>query len=106
MNDLSKISASHLSRAAYIYLRQSTAAQVEHNRESTQRQYALASKAIGLGWLSRQVVVVDEDLGLPGSGVVAGRCRRWVTSGDFACVFCMSAFRPIATGADFGSMST
>ena len=41
MNDLSKISASHLGRAAYIYLRQSTPAQVEHNRESTQRQYAL-----------------------------------------------------------------
>ena len=40
MNDLSKIATSHLSRAAYIYLRQSSAAQVEHNRESTQRQYA------------------------------------------------------------------
>jgi hypothetical protein len=44
MNDLSKIRAPHLSRAAYVYLRQSTAAQVEHNRESTQRQYALAAK--------------------------------------------------------------
>ena len=41
MSDITKIGASHLSRAAYVYLRQSSAAQVEHNRESTQRQYAL-----------------------------------------------------------------
>ena len=71
MNDLSKISASHLSRAAYIYLRQSTPAQVEHSRESTQRQYALASKATALGWPSQQVIVIDEDLGLSGAGAVA-----------------------------------
>jgi len=70
MNDLTKIGASHLSRAAYVYLRQSTAAQVEHNRESTQRQYALAARATALGWPAQQVVVIDEDLGLSGSGVV------------------------------------
>src|SRR5260370_42568152 len=70
MNDLTKIGSSHLSRAAYVYLRQSTAAQVEHNRESTQRQYALAAKATALGWPAQQVVVIDEDLGLSGSGVV------------------------------------
>ena len=66
MNDLSKIGASHLSRTAYIYLRQSSPTQVEHNRESTQRQYALATKANALGWPSQQVVVIDEDLGLSG----------------------------------------
>ena len=70
MNDLTKIGASHLSRAAYVYLRQSTAAQVEHNRESTQRQYALAARATALGWPAQQVVVIDEDLGLSGSGIV------------------------------------
>ena len=70
MNDITKIGASHLGRAAYIYLRQSTPSQVEHNRESTQRQYALATKATTLGWPSQQVIVVDEDLGLSGSGIV------------------------------------
>jgi len=70
MNDLTKIGASHLSRAAYVYLRQSTAAQVEHNRESTQRQYALAARATALGWPAQQIVVIDEDLGLSGSGLV------------------------------------
>src|SRR3981081_2118983 len=40
MNERAKITASHLSRQAIVYLRQSSAAQVEHNRESTDRQYA------------------------------------------------------------------
>ena len=53
-----------------VYLRQSSAAQVEHNRESTDRQYALASKARDLGWPDERVVVIDEDLGLSGSGAV------------------------------------
>jgi DNA invertase Pin-like site-specific DNA recombinase len=70
MNDRAKIGASHLSRAAYVYLRQSTTAQVEHNRESTQRQYALAARATALGWPAQQVIVIDEDLGVSGSGSV------------------------------------
>ena len=42
MSDLTKINGTHLSRLAYVYLRQSSAAQVAHNRESTARQYALS----------------------------------------------------------------
>jgi hypothetical protein len=71
MNERSKITASHLSRQALVYLRQSSAAQVEHNRESTERQYALATKAAELGWTAERVIVIDEDLGLSGSGAVA-----------------------------------
>jgi DNA invertase Pin-like site-specific DNA recombinase len=67
MTDLSRITPSHLERAAYVYLRQSTPSQVEHNRESTARQYALADRACQLGWPKEQVVIVDEDLGLSGS---------------------------------------
>jgi DNA invertase Pin-like site-specific DNA recombinase len=52
-------------------LRQSSAAQVENNRESTERQYALATKARELGWPEDRIVVIDEDLGLSGSGSVA-----------------------------------
>ncbi len=62
MNDITKVGVSHLARAAYVYLRQSSPAQVEHHRESTQRQYALVSKATALAWPSQQVVVIDEDL--------------------------------------------
>jgi DNA invertase Pin-like site-specific DNA recombinase len=69
MNELTKIGDPHLNRAAYVYLRQSTPAQVEHNRESTQRQYALAARATALGWSRQQVVIIDEDLGVSGSGI-------------------------------------
>lgn len=62
-----KIAPSHLQRAAFVYIRQSSASQVEHNRESTLRQYALAQRAIALGWSEQQVSVVDEDLGLSGA---------------------------------------
>jgi DNA invertase Pin-like site-specific DNA recombinase len=69
MTDPSKIKPSHLQRAAWVYVRQSTPGQVEHNRESTARQYALSDRACELGWSKQQVVVVDEDLGLSGSGI-------------------------------------
>jgi DNA invertase Pin-like site-specific DNA recombinase len=71
MNERAKITASHHSRQAIVYLRQSSPAQVEHNRESTERQYALATKARELGWPDERIVVIDEDLGLSGSGSVA-----------------------------------
>src|ERR1700741_785565 len=105
MNDLSKISASHLGRAAYIYLRQSTPAQVEHNRESTQRQYALASKASTLGWPTQQVVVIDEDLGLSGSGVVArngfARLTAEVALGHVGIVLGLEVSRLARNNADW-----
>ena len=71
MNERLKITPAHLARQAIVYLRQSSAAQVEHNRESTDRQYALAGKARDLGWPQERIVVIDEDLGLSGSGSVA-----------------------------------
>ena len=70
MSDLTKINSTHLSRLAYVYLRQSSPAQVAHNRESTARQYALVAKAADLGWPAQQVLVIDEDLGVSGSGIV------------------------------------
>ena len=69
MTDPSKIKLSHTQRAAYVYIRQSTPGQVEHNRESTARQYALADKARQFGWANDQIVIIDEDLGLSGSGI-------------------------------------
>lgn len=67
MTDHSRIKPSHTTRAAYVYVRQSSPSQVEHNRESTARQYALADRACQLGWQKDQVVIVDEDLGLSGA---------------------------------------
>jgi DNA invertase Pin-like site-specific DNA recombinase len=69
MNDSSKIQPDHLGRHAFVYIRQSSAAQVQHNRESTERQYRLVDRAVELGWKREQVNVVDEDLGVSGSGL-------------------------------------
>lgn len=67
MTDPAKIKASHTARQAFIYVRQSSAAQVEQNRESTARQYALGDRAQQLGWSKQQVTIVDDDLGLSGA---------------------------------------
>jgi DNA invertase Pin-like site-specific DNA recombinase len=67
MNTSSKVTAEHLRRSAYLYVRQSTLRQVHENRESTARQYDLKRRAQALGWTSDQIVVIDEDLGLSGA---------------------------------------
>jgi DNA invertase Pin-like site-specific DNA recombinase len=60
---MSKVESVHLRRAAYVYVRQSTMAQVERNTESLERQYELVDRAVALGWAAGEVVVVDRDLG-------------------------------------------
>jgi DNA invertase Pin-like site-specific DNA recombinase len=67
MTDLSKVKPSHTARQAFIYVRQSSVSQVEHNRESTARQYALGDRAQQLGWPKDNIVIIDDDLGLSGS---------------------------------------
>ncbi len=67
MSERAKITPAHTQRVAYVYIRQSTPAQVEQHRESTARQYALAARARELGWAPAQVLVIDEDLGLSGA---------------------------------------
>ena len=62
-----KITAAHLQRNAYLYVRQSTPRQVLENSESTARQYALRQRAAVLGWPPEQIVVIDSDLGQSGS---------------------------------------
>src|SRR5215211_2206 len=47
----------------------SSQAQLERNVESTERQYALVQRAIELGFVREQVLVIDEDLGISGSGL-------------------------------------
>ena len=67
MSESGKITSSHLSRAAVIYVRQSTLAQLERNTESTARQYDLVHRAQQLGWPREAIRVVDGDLGISGS---------------------------------------
>jgi DNA invertase Pin-like site-specific DNA recombinase len=62
-----KVTAGHLKRDAFLYIRQSTLRQVLQNTESTQRQYALQQRAVALGWPLERVHVVDCDLGQSGA---------------------------------------
>jgi DNA invertase Pin-like site-specific DNA recombinase len=105
MSDIQKITSSHLAREAVVYLRQSSSAQVEHNRESTDRQYALARKANELGWPTDRVVVIDEDLGLTGSGAVArsgfARLTAEVALGHVGLVLGLEVSRLARNNADW-----
>jgi DNA invertase Pin-like site-specific DNA recombinase len=64
-----KIQTRHLERQAVVYVRQSSARQVQENIESTQLQYGLVDRAKALGWPDHQVVVIDDDLGLSGQSL-------------------------------------
>src|SRR3990172_1086906 len=64
--EMGKIKEGHLSRTAYVYIRQSTPYQAEHNLESQRRQYQLVDKAKALGFTD--IKVIDEDLGISAGG--------------------------------------
>jgi DNA invertase Pin-like site-specific DNA recombinase len=68
MPDSARLTSSQLRRTAIVYVRQSSPTQLERNTESTQRQYALVTRAVELGFAREAVVVIDEDLGISGSG--------------------------------------
>jgi DNA invertase Pin-like site-specific DNA recombinase len=59
----------HLDRVAIVYVRQSTPQQVLDHQESTARQYALADRAVALGWPRDRVVTIDDDLGKSGQSI-------------------------------------
>src|ERR1700677_1474332 len=67
MNDQSKVTADHLRRDAYLYVRQSSLYQVANNTESARRQYDLRGRAIALGWPAEQGIVIDVDQGQSGA---------------------------------------
>src|SRR6476659_6066919 len=62
-----KVLTTHRHRLAVVYVRQSTASQMERNTESTDRQYALPDRAVALGWPRDAVRVIDTDLGRSGA---------------------------------------
>ena len=66
-----KVQPWHRDRLAVVYVRQSTAAQVQDHAESTRLQYGLAGRAAALGWAPSRVLVIDEDLGHSASGADA-----------------------------------
>ena len=105
MTEHGKVTAGHLARQAIVYLRQSSPAQVEYNRESTDRQYALALKARELGWPDDRIVIIDEDLGLSGSGTVVrsgfARLTAEVALGHVGIVLGLEVSRLARNNADW-----
>src|SRR6478735_5739239 len=63
-----KVRPHHLERKAILYVRQSSAHQVLHNRESSALQYAMRDRLIALGW--SEIEVIDDDLGRSAAGSV------------------------------------
>ncbi len=102
---MSKITAEHLCREAYVYIRQSTVDQVQHNVESQRRQYGLVERARALGWL--EVQVIDEDLGRSGAGIHRPGFERLLAvlcQGNVGAVFCIEASRLARNGRDWHTL--
>lgn len=102
---MNKITADHLARRACVYIRQSTADQVQHNLESQRRQYALVDRARGLGW--QEVDVIDDDLGMSGSGTRRPgfeRLLRALCDGQVGAVFSIEASRLARNGRDWHTL--
>ena len=99
-----KITAAHLSRQAYLYVRQSTLRQVMENTESTKRQYALQERAVALGWAPDQVVVIDSDLGQSGADADRAGFQRLVAAvgiGEVGVVMGLEVSRLARSSSDW-----
>ena len=100
-----QLEASQLSRRAFVYVRQSTMAQVLHHQESTMMQYDLRQRALALGWAPEAIEVIDEDQarsatttdGRSGFGYVA----RAVAHGEAGAVFAFDVSRMARASEDF-----
>jgi DNA invertase Pin-like site-specific DNA recombinase len=109
MNGEHKITSSHRERAALVYLRQSSMAQVREHTESTKSQYALADKAAALGWPRTSIEVIDTDLGISGKwGVARAGFTELVTrvcSGDVGAIFGIEITRLARSNADVARLA-
>ena len=65
-----RLTTAHRAKLAYVYVRQSSLNQVRQHQESTELQYRLVDRAVGLGWPHERVQVIDEDLGKSGAGSI------------------------------------
>ncbi|KPI11519.1 Resolvase domain-containing protein [Actinobacteria bacterium OK074] len=108
MNGEGKVTASHRSRPAIIYLRQSTMLQVRDHTESTTHQYALVDLAAELGWTPENILVIDKDLGISGRfGTERGGFRDVVAKvclAEAGAVFGLEVSRLARSSADIARL--
>ena len=99
-----KVTADHLDRMAYLYVRQSSLRQVVEHGESTRRQYDLRGRAISLGWDAERICVIDSDLGRSGADSDREGFRRLVTEvslGNVGMVLGLEVSRLARNNADW-----
>jgi DNA invertase Pin-like site-specific DNA recombinase len=102
---MTKITADHLARGAFIYIRQSTPHQLVHNQESRRRQYGLADRAKQLGWAT--VEIIDDDLGRSGGGIARPGFERLLAAiceARVGAVFAIEASRLARNGRDWHTL--
>jgi DNA invertase Pin-like site-specific DNA recombinase len=102
---MNKINADHLAREAYVYIRQSTPDQVQHNLESQPLQYGLVERAKELGW--PEVTVIDDDQGRSGSGIHRPGFERLLAAlceAKIGAVFCIEGSRLARNGRDWETL--
>jgi DNA invertase Pin-like site-specific DNA recombinase len=103
-----KVSASHLSRTAMVYVRQSTLVQVREHVESTTRQYELAAEAARLGWAAAGIEVIDADLGLSGRSATHRDGFKHLVAqvclGEVGAVFGLEVSRLARSNADLSRL--
>jgi DNA invertase Pin-like site-specific DNA recombinase len=100
-----QITEQHRSKPAYIYVRQSTLAQVRHHQESTERQYALRDKALALGWPQTSIQILDRDLGMSGAQMTGREDFKTlvadVSMGHVGAVFALEVSRLARSNLDW-----
>jgi len=100
-----KITEQHRNRPAYIYVRQSTNAQVLHHQESTERQYALRTMALELGWSESAIRTLDRDLGMTGTEMTRREDFKTlvadVSMGQVGAVFALEVSRLARSNLDW-----
>ena len=108
MTGHAKIGRSHLERAAVIYVRQSSVAQVREHTESTARQYGLNGQAVALGWDPTRVEVIDTDLGVSGRSTEGRDGFRGLVSrvclGEVGAIFGLEISRLARSSADLSRL--
>ena len=100
-----KITEQHLSRPAYIYVRQSTNAQVLHHQESAERQYALRTMALEMGWSESSIRTLNRDLGMTGTEMTRREDFKTlvadVSMGQVGAVFALEVSRLARSNLDW-----
>ena len=104
-----KITTMHLSKYAYLYIRQSTVRQIYENHESTMRQYALKDRLVTLGWPVERIITIDQDLGKSGADA-QNRSGFQMLVGDVSnnlagAVACLECSRLSRSSADWSRLT-